>query len=167
MTPSKYDREYTARHDDTQATLNPSSPTFLKQKQTVQVNVTAIYTGQYMCPFCLHTGKIEQYLISTKKGYHRGLGHCPECNNQMQLKTLTANMTPEEFAEFMFSYSCQGGWQKVKFKIWSQRLAQIGWSTRFWARYHQLKGEGDGTEKYQDYLQRTQEEWAREQGLIE
>lgn len=82
------------------------------------------------------------------------------------LKTLTTEMTPEQYAEFLYEYSCQGGWQKVQYKVWSQRLYEIGWSERFWTRYKQLKGISEEIEKYADYIERVQEEEAREQGLI-
>lgn len=166
MSYKKYNREQAAKDDKQQMMLNPKSPSFIQSKKKPEIQVTEIYTGTYMCPFCLHQDRIGAYLISTKKGYHKGLGHCPECNNQMQIKTLTADMTSEQFANFAFEYSTQGYWSKVKFKEFNDRLYKIGWLEQFWAEYKKLKGEDSGTEKYQDYLMRKQEEEARELGLI-
>jgi len=166
MSCKKYNREQRAKDDKQQTMLNPKSPSFIQSKKKPEIQITETYTGTYMCPFCLHQDKINAYLISTKKGYHKGLGHCPECNNQMQIKTLVADMTPEQFANFAFEYSMQGYWSKVKFKEFNDRLYKIGWAERFWIEYKKLKGEDIGTEKYQDYLMRKQEEEAREQGLI-
>ncbi|MBU1067743.1 hypothetical protein KKE60_08145 [Patescibacteria group bacterium] len=165
MSMRKYNREQKVKDDKQQTMLDPKSPSFIKSKKKVIISITETYTGAYMCPFCLHSDRINAYLISTKKGYHKGLGHCPECNNQMQIKTLTSDMTPEQFAQFAYEYSSQGYWQKVKFEQFNNRLHAIGWSKRFWAKYRELKGDSDQTESYQQYVARKQEEWAKEQGL--
>jgi len=161
----KYVREQKAYDDKQQTTLNPKSPSFIQEKQQSKTDITDQYTGEYLCPFCLHYDKIEAYLISTSKGYHKGLGLCPECENKMRLESLTAEMTPEQYAEFMYGYSASGGWQKVKWEKWKQRMNNIGWTERFWLRYKQLKGDNTH-ETYQQYMERTQAEWAKEQGLV-
>lgn len=166
MTKSKWKREMAARDDKLQTTLNPKSPSFIQSKKKAIVNIAETYSGEYSCPFCLHRGKIYQFLISTKKGYHKGLGHCPECDNKMNLKTLTKDMTPEQFAQFAYEYSCQGYWQKVPFGKFNQRLIDIGWAERFWMEYKKLKGDSTPTESYSDYIDRTQVEEAKAQGLI-
>lgn len=166
MSHKKYVREEKAKDDKCQTTLNFNSPSLIQSKKTLEVIMTERYTGEYRCPFCLGLNKIGFYLISTKKGYHKGLGHCPECGNQMKLKSLTAEWTPEQFADFAYEYSCQGYWQKVPFAKFAHRLDNIGWAQRFWTRYKELKGDSTPTESYQDYLMRTQEEEARKQGLI-
>jgi len=162
----KWKREDAAKQDKEQATLNPYSPSFIKTKQEQQVSVTGILTGKYSCVFCLYSGRIEEFLISRKKGYDKRLVHCPECGQNMELRSLTAKWTPEEYADFLYRYSCQGGWQKVRFKIWSERLKEIGWSERFWLRYKELKGDSDQTESYEKHIMRQQEEEAREKGYI-
>jgi len=163
---SKYKREYEAGIDKQQAKLDPQSPSFLKEKKKTVVSITEVLTGEYRCPFCLNPNKINAYLISTKKGYDKRLGHCPSCNNNMMIKTLTADMTPEQFADFVFDYARQGFWQKAPFKTFNDNLYAIGWSQRFWARYKELKGDTAAVENYEQYMMRKQEEEAREQGLI-
>jgi transposase-like protein len=163
---SKYNREYIARQDKQQATLNPNSPSFIKPKQEKVIPVTTLYTGKYMCPFCLHIDKIEAYLISAKKGYDKRLGHCPECQQNMMIKTLTAEMSPEEFAEFVYGYRSSGFWQKCQFTKFNHRLAMLGWLERFWFRYKELKG-NETNESYQDHIMRQQEEEAIEKGWKE
>jgi len=163
---SKYQREYDIRQDKQQCKLDPLSKTGIKFKPQDIIEVTVAHKSIYLCPFCLHRGKIEEYLISTKKGYHKGLGKCPECNNKMQLKTLTSNMTPEQFAEYAHGYRTSGYWSKVPFSKFNERLKEINWAIRFWGKYRQLKGESTD-ESYDDYIQRKQYEQAKEEGWIE
>ena len=157
MTRGKYDREYKARQDKLQAQLNPQSLSFIKKKPKPQEAVITTYEGEYYCPFCLHKDRMEKYLISTKKGYDRRLGLCPECKNKMMIKTLVTQMTPEQFAEFAYDYRMSGYWQKVPFSTFNKRLWELGIAERFWTRYRALKGEDD-TESYQDYIMRKQQE---------
>ena len=163
MSAEKWKREMQAKQDGHQAKWTETGK--LTQKIITKAEITTI-TEPVSCPFCLHIGKIGEFLISTKKGYHKSLGLCPECKNKMQLRSLTAEWTPEQYAEWCFSYSLSGFWQKVPFKKWSDRLYKIGWSYAFWNKYKQLKGESteDKTESYQDYIMRRQrEEYEAEQ----
>jgi transcription elongation factor Elf1 len=157
LVKSKYKREQQVKDDLKQSILNPENLEKTELRKKVTVTVAAIYTGLYRCPFCLHEARINSFLISTGKGYHRGLGKCPECGNQMQLKTLTSKMTPEQFAEFAYGYRTAGYWQKVKFNTFNQRLKELGINFRFWKRYKELKGE-EPTEGYEDWLMRKQQE---------
>lgn len=167
MVKGKWKREQAAKDDKEQLKLDLTQPSLVENKKPVTVTITEMYAGNYSCPFCLHSDKIGNFLISRKKGYDKKLGHCPECNNNMMIKTLTANMTPEQYAQFMYEYSRQGGWQKVQFKVWSFRLQKIGWAQRFWTEYRKLKGEAVTTESYDQYVQRKQFEQAKEQGWVE
>jgi len=166
MPKGKWNREQTAKDDKQQATLDFTQKDLLKHKKVIQVNVTDMYKGEYSCPFCLHSERINAFLISAKKGYDKRLAQCPECKQKMMIKSLTSNWTPEEYAQFMYDYARQGGWKKVQFKVWSYRLKKIGWSQRFWNEYMKLKGESP-TENYQDYIQRKQYEQAQEEGWVE
>jgi hypothetical protein len=157
MTRGKYHREYDAKHDKQQATFNPLSPLGLTVKQQTKVDICLTHTGIYLCPFCLHPDPINSFLISSKQGYNKSMVKCPECKQNFRLKTLTAKMTPEQYADFLYEYSRQGGWQKVTFKIWKERLAQLGWSQTFWERYKALKGDSDDT-SYTGYIERQQQE---------
>ena len=115
----------------------------------------------FLCPFCLHLDRLEKYMISTKKGYHQSMAQCPECKNKMLIRSLTSKWTPEQYADWVYPYSVDGFWQKCKYDIWKKRLYIIGWSTRFWNRYMQLKGEPK-PESYEEYVQRKQkEEWEK------
>jgi len=150
-------REYKAWKDTNQAKFSAAGHLVQKMQTKTQTYEVASIVA---CPFCLHIGKIGSFLISTKKGYHKSLGKCPECKNQMQLRSLTAEWTPEQYAEWCYDYAKSGFWQKTPFKKWSDRLYKIGWSYRFWQKYKQLKGESakDKTESYYDYLERAQRE---------
>jgi len=165
MVKSKYRREQKAKDDNKQARLDFQSPTLIKVKPTIKTEITQTHVGEYMCPFCLHKDRINLYLISTKKGYDKRLGQCPECHKKMNIDTLTKKMTPEQFAEFAFGYSSSGYWQKVNFKVFNFRLEKMGWAQKFWTKYRELKGDST-QENYADYVQRVQEEEAKEKGWI-
>ena len=113
------------------------------------------FVGDVMCPFCFHIAKIQMFLKSTKKGYHKGLGLCRECQQQMQLKTLASEMTPEQFAEWVVEYPAWAFWQKCKFKKFNERLKKIGWSYRFWGKYRELKPKEEQSveDSYDQYIQ--------------
>jgi hypothetical protein len=124
----------------------------------ITIGATVIdYTQRVMCPFCLHADKLQAFLTAgtPKSPYSRAV--CPECKNGMRMSSLTSEWTPEQYAEFVYPYAGSGFWQKCKFSIWKKRLAQIGWTQRFWDRYKQLKGE-DTTESYIDYIERKSQE---------
>jgi len=153
----KYIREQKAKDDKQQALLSPTTKNGIRLRPQVTVDIVMVHTGEYLCPFCLHKDKIEKFLISTKKGYHKGLGKCPECGNQMKLKTLTEKMTPEQYADFVYPYRVDGFWQRCPYETWKQRMRQLGWAYRFWQRYKELSGE-ESNESYAAYLERKQKE---------
>jgi hypothetical protein len=166
MVKGKYNREYKASRDKQQTKLDPLSTTGVKIIQQTKVDTVLTHAGIYRCAFCLHPDPINAFLISRKKGYDKRLVQCPECKNIMQIETLTKKMTPEEYAQFLFEYSSQGGWQKVRFKVWKERMYAIGWAQPFWEKYRALKGEGKA-ETYEEHLMRQQEEEARAGGQID
>jgi hypothetical protein len=104
------------------------------------------------CPFCLARSLFRQYLISTKKGYDRGKGKCPVCDNGVQFKTLVfmkqcelkSNPNgPENYAKWVWEYRRSGFWQKVQplIEIRKKRLYSMGWTSRFWEKYKELRGD--------------------------
>lgn len=157
MPKSKWKRQMKAIDDKQQMILEPTSPTGATIRPRDTITFTPVHTKPVTCPFCLYTATIEQFLISTKKGLHKALGKCSECNNKMRLKTLTREWTPEQFAEWCHEYSASGFWSKVPFAKFRTRLYRMGWSRRFWERYKELKGE-DTTESYEDMVNREAKE---------
>ena len=137
----KWRRAYKAKENKHQTILAPTYKTGCTTIKTESFFTTADANQLIMCPFCLHTSKLSNFIISTKKGIHQGLGQCPECKHCARWHTLTAEWTPEQYAEWVFQYSTSGFWQKTPFKTWSSRLKKIGWAYKFWKRYKQLKAE--------------------------
>ena len=66
-------------------------------------------------------------------------------------------MTWKQYAHFLYEYSRQGGWQKISWKIWKERMQQMGWSTEFWEEYKALKGDTEDT-SYTHYIEEKQKE---------
>lgn len=157
MVKSKWKRSIKAERDRQQTRLDPGSRRGCTPPMRIISGYTLDPTARYFCPFCLHIDRYTAFLISTSKGYHRGMGQCPECKNKMKLKTLLQEMTPEEYAEFAYPYAASGFWQKVPFEKWRKRLYEMGWAPRFWGRYKELKGE-DQEESYDRWLERKQRE---------
>jgi len=119
---------------------------------------------QVMCAYCLYQDQLHKFLISTKKGFHKSQAQCPDCGNRQLIRTLTAEQTPEQYAEWMYMNMPYGGWQKVPFNKWVERLRQCGWATIFWARYKQLKAEYTEQPTYEDALNAEYQKWLKEHG---
>ncbi len=110
------------------------------------------------CPFCLGLSKLRLWLLSTKKGYDRGKGRCPECGHNAQFRTLYTQLSsPEQYANFAYPYAKSGFWTKIKehpnnkgadkFPEWKKRLALMGWTERFWNEYKRLRGDPEKEEE--------------------
>lgn len=151
MTPLKWKERMKVQDDKNQTIIAPNDKTGCKFKGAPQTTITYAVNDPVMCPFCLHTSFINAFLKSSKKGFDKRLGECPECQQGMMLKTLTAEWTPEQFAQWCYEYSASGFWQKVTFKKFTDRLYQMGWSYRFWAKYKELKGPTDEEASYEQY----------------
>jgi len=118
---------------------------------------------KYMCPFCLHTDYLKAFMIPKKKGWSVRMAQCPECGNKMRMKTLLAEWTPEQFAEWVYNYRLSGFWGKCPFEKFNKRLKDIGWSERFWRRYKELKGELYQDWQYKKLIEESKKggEWKR------
>jgi len=166
MTPIKFKEQMKARFDKKQTILAPETETGVTERQP-EVRLSDHSTEeQVLCPFCLHIGKIKEFLVSTKKGISQYRAKCPECQNGMLIRSLLQEMTVEEYAEWVYNYVADGFWQKCKWYTWKDRLAKLGMAAAFWTKYKQLKGE-DTTESYEDYIIRKQYEQAKEEGWTE
>lgn len=110
------------------------------------------WLGDVLCPFCLHKDIPIKFGITTKKGYHRRLGKCRECGNQMLLSSLTTPMTPSQFAEWVWEYPHGQFWRKCAYDKFSSRLSRLGWSFEFWGKYFALK-KGKKQIVYDEYTQ--------------
>lgn len=150
-----------AKGDKDQTRLGMDGKLKPTHNQMVTITTTVNFNMMVSCPFCLHDDKLKAFLVSTKKGISQKKANCPECHNGMMMKSLTADWTPEEYAEWVFEYRRSGFWQKCKFSTWKDRLYKRGWSKRFWDKYRELKG-SDESEDYFDHLDSQQEEARRQ-----
>lgn len=97
-----------------------------------------------ICPFCLFRAKLEKFLFSCGKGFHKSLGFCINCGQKSTFRTLLkmSIWTPQEYAKFVFGYVQSGFWDKCKYDEWSTRMnLNINISNAFWDEYKKLKGE--------------------------
>lgn len=162
----KYIREEKAKYDKVQTIFGEKGKVRHRPEYTVESGFTLDVSMKVHCPFCLYDDKLQAFLVSTKKGLSQSRAKCPICNNGMLMRSLTAEMTPEEYAQWCFEYSGSGFWQKVPFNTWKERLFKMGWAYRFWSMYKELKGDS-GKETYADHMEQAAKEWAVEQGYME
>jgi hypothetical protein len=95
------------------------------------------------CPFCLKASQYSNYKIVT------GFYECPFCKNKMSEKTLdmafdvftSGNLTPIDFAKWVYGYRLNGFFKKIDFTEWSKKLKELEIALEFWDEYHKLKGE--------------------------
>jgi len=137
----KYIREEEILRDKQQLTIDTLKPMNNLLKPRLNLNVEQLV----ICPFCLYQAKLRYFLLSVKKGFHKSLGICPECEQRALFETLLTipNFSPKQFAEWVYNYGREF-WKKCIFKKFRNRLyldkeyAQI-----FWFEYKRLKGESD------------------------
>jgi ribosomal protein S27AE len=157
----RYKMQERARDDKQQLTFGSSGKVEQRKRMVTVTDSTLPVNMLVMCPFCLYQARLQRFLVSTSKGISHLKAQCPDCGNGMMMKSLTSEWTPEQYAEFVYPYAGSGFWQKCKFETWKKRLAQIGWSKRFWDRYKALKGD-DETESYGEYMERKAQEDAQQ-----
>ncbi len=155
-----------ARWDKQQYVLDYKSETATTKRITPITTIVEETKTVYYCPFCLFFGSISKFKFRTPKGKESKKARCPECKNEMLMRTITVSMTPEQYAEWVYAYVKDGFWQKIKFEKWKERLYKLGMAQRFWAKYRLLKGSSEETETYQEYVERKAKEEAEEMGVI-
>jgi len=154
-----------AADDNRQMMLEPTATTGVKRREPPTVVHGTVYTGKFFCPYCLHIDNLSAFRVRIKRGWSEKMAKCPECNQRMRITTLAKDMTPEDYADWVFQMALSGFWSRVDFYEWNRRLRLLGWSWRFWNRYKQLKAE-QGLEAQIKEMERQQKEWAEEEGLV-
>jgi hypothetical protein len=139
----KYNREVDAKYDSKQVHFGESGE--LKapeppEPELVETGFAVPLDKNVLCPFCLNTGALQTFLVSTKEGVSHAKGHCPKCNTGMMLKNLIREWTPTTYAEWVFGYR-RDFFKKIDFQAWGQRLKALEWDKPFWDRYRELKSE--------------------------
>lgn len=92
--------------------------------------------NKYLCPFCLEES--NKFTIES-----HALIKCPNCLNQMKLKTLIfiKECSNQDYARWVFEYRLSGFFKKVNFEKWSKKLKDLGIALEFWDEYKKLKGD--------------------------
>lgn len=155
-----------AQDDKLQARISAKGEILPTKAQTLQETFTTNLNMQVNCPFCLCKEKLQKFLVSTAKGISQSRAECPECHITMRMSSLTAEMTPEQYARWVFDYRANGFWQKCKYAVWKKRLVEYGWASQFWEMYKKLRGQ-DETGDFMEHmdLQEAQdrEKWIQNQ----
>lgn len=124
--------------DDLQQTLLTPEGIKIKDGAVTQSDFISRDTDTFFCPFCLYEGKLNEFLIVTKTGFSKH-AKCPACEKGMMLKTVTAKMTVEQYAEFVAGYIKFGFWRMVNSQKFMDRLKELGIASRFWTSYRNAK----------------------------
>jgi len=114
----------------------------------------------YICPFCAYKGKLITFRIKTEK-YTGKTFQCPDCQQVMRRNTLLRNVTPREWAIWL--YSSIRVWNKPGEKFYdrikknndgsftlSKRLYDMGEeiANDFWSGWKEAKEMGIEQWKY-------------------
>ncbi len=132
-----------AENDKKQAKFDKKSTMVAPAKPVVETFTAKNCNELVMCPFCLHQAFLSSFFISNKKGISQGKAECPECHNTMLMKSLWQDMSPTQYAQWVFNYKSMGFWQKCPFAKWKDRLYAIGWGFEFWIEYKRLKKDAE------------------------
>jgi hypothetical protein len=140
---NKWEREHASKVDMQQLIFEHGA---VKQKPPRQIVTVEVNNQIATCPFCLHQSESSRFIISLKSGFHKKLGKCPECGNLALWLTLHRRWKVKDFALWVYHYSCEGFWQKCRWKQFNGRLRLIGQFDNFWNAYRQFRGDENGQE---------------------
>ena len=79
--------------------------------------------------------------------------NCPDCKQGMRRDTLLRDMTPSDWARWLyFDVIKYGGYNRISFPKLLQRLKEHGWAGEFWEAWKAAK-EGRDTSDVEDYIE--------------
>ena len=99
---------------------------------------------EFVCPYCLHIDKINNFLYSISGTVSKKLRHCPDCDNVMRVNTLTVTMTLKGYGEWLQSVlPWEGARKKLRMDTIKKRMRERGiagkvWYYYYFAKYQQL-----------------------------
>ena len=91
----------------------------------------------YVCPFCLYSGKLKDFYAFNMKKKIEKTKQCPNCKNRMMEYTLflIGSLTPSELALWIYQYPSRDFWSKCRFNDFKENLYKKGVSNEFWDNY--------------------------------
>jgi len=121
--------------------------------KTEVVSAEMLFPDEYSCPYCLFTATISKFLIALEKGYSEKRMECPDCGQRMLARTLTMDLKPAAYAEWLYmSLLSQGGYERISWKKLVQRLKEKGIAKPFWERWKEVRKPKED-EQYGEYLE--------------
>ena len=102
--------------------------------------------GPLNCPYCLHEGRINEFLVPKGKdriGFLKKTVQCPNCKNIMRRNTLIQNSigSLEEYANWLFWTGKYDADHRVKWKEIMHVLSERGIGKEFWDIYRKVKAD--------------------------
>lgn len=108
-------------------------------------------TEYYICPFCAYKGKFIEFTTKKNNGdYSRKTFQCPDCKQIMRRNTLTRNVTPREWAIWLYSSIRVWNNPQEKFYdrlkknpdgsfVFADRIKSMGMANDFWEGWKEAK----------------------------
>lgn len=139
--------------------VDEPKPSFTVEVQQIEPWMT------YRCPFCLGEYPSYRFEVHLKSGKKSGKGICPECGQHFLWKTLVSDMTPVQYAEWLYSYMGYGGYQKVSWEKLKLRLKQMGIANTFWEAWKAAKNKAyeESGRMSEDEIERQYKEYEQSQ----
>jgi hypothetical protein len=104
------------------------------------------FNKKVICPICLSWLPLTNFVVSTEKGYDKENAKCPECKNDVQIKSLfnLNKLKPTEYARFVVEYPAWKFWLKCPRLTWKKNIKLMIWlgvkfERQFWEEYRRLK----------------------------
>lgn len=114
-----------------------------------------ILNVEVVCPFCAWGARAVEFRTKKSeksKAYSTRMFECPDCGQRMHRTTLLKDMTPSEWARWLyFDVIMYHGYDRISFPKLLQRLKEYGWAREFWEAWRAAK-EGRETSDVEDYL---------------
>lgn len=144
-----------------QTALNPEQEALNRFKEDFSVESQSgniLFNEEVACPFCAYVGRVIEFRTKKSersKSYSTRMFKCPDCGQGMRRDTLLKDMTPSEWARWLyFDVIMYHGYDRISFPKLLERLKKYGWATEFWEAWKAAKEgrERSDAEAYIDYV---------------
>jgi len=142
-----------------QQTLDPEAEALKEFKEEFGIKSSSgsiLFNEEVVCPFCAFVGRVMEFRTKKSersKRYSTKMFKCPDCGQGMRRDTLLKDMTPSEWARWLyFNVIMYHGYDRISFPKLLERLRKYGWASEFWEAWKAAK-EGRDTSDIENYIE--------------